>query len=322
MGTHPIFESDFDCLTDFQRQTMSVENGENAYRKRMPVGFEIATFQIPKDVAKTWNIFQKPFESTTDALEALMNKFKRGKIPYERSDEKIVCLKICTKEKDCIASSSSDNLEKRLRVVVHKLTTNTDTGFNLLEDIFECMVMNDSFQDRMAEEARRLELLGLRRIIPPSLNSEQPKTLPYHGFLRKELTDFLGNFRWQTNQRSKKPVIDPSLLLEGNQRRTRSQTTLMNKGKEADIKKSAKELFNDPKTKKNFEKIFQNKRRFDPISAEEIEHWQNIINKKARQTFSDPEFQKNLKLPTLRKSHLPSSEDILDILPLDLSIGN
>ncbi len=109
----------------------------------------------------------------------------------------------------------------------------------------------------------------------------------------------------------------------------------MNKGKEPDIKKSAKELFNDPKTKKNFEKIFQNKRRFDPVSAEEIEQWQQIINKKARKTFNDPTFQANLKLPILQKvfklvnknkqsiqSHMPSNEDILDILPLDLSIGN
>ena len=78
-----------------------------------------------------------------------MNKFKRGKVPYERSDEKIVYLKLCTKEKDCISSSSADNLEKRLRFVIHKLTTNTDTGFNLLEDIFECMVMNDSFQRKL-----------------------------------------------------------------------------------------------------------------------------------------------------------------------------
>lgn len=301
---------------------MSVPNGVNGFRNRIPIGYELATFQIPKDVAKTWNAFQKSYDSTADALEDLMNKFKPGKVPYERSEEKIVYLKLCTKEKDCISSSSADNLEKRLRCVIHKLTTNTDTGFNLLEDIFECMVMNDSFQNKMAEEARRLELLGLRRIVSPCSDSEQPKPLLYHGFLRKELVVFLGNFRGHSSQRSKRTNIDPSLLLEGNQRRTRSQTSLMNKGKEPDIKKSAKELFNDPKTKKNFEKIFQNKRRFDPISAEEIEQWQQIINKKARKTFNDPTFQANLKLPILQKSHMPSNEDILDILPLDLSIGN
>jgi len=301
---------------------MSVQNGEHGFRNRIPVGYQIATFQIPKDVAKTWNAFQKSYDSTADALEDLMNEFKRGKVPYERSDEKIVYLKLCTKEKDCISSSSTDNLEKRLRCVIHKLTTNTDTGFNLLEDIFECMVMNNSFQKKMAEEARRLELLGLRRIIPPNSDSEQPKTLLYHGFLRKELAEFLGNFRGQSNQRRQRANIDPSLLLEENQRRTRSQTSLMNKSKEPEIKKSAKELFNDPKTKKNFEKIFQNKRRFDPISDEEIEKWQQIINKKAKKTFNDPAFQANLKLPILQKPHMPSNEDILDILPLDLSIGN
>lgn len=301
---------------------MSVQNGEHGFRKRIPVGYQIATFQIPRDVAKTWNEFQKSYDSTADALEDLMNKFKRGKVPYERSDEKIVYLKLCTKEKDCISSSSADNLEKRLRFVIHKLTTNTDTGFNLLEDIFECMVMNDSFQRKMAEEANLLELLGLRRIIPSSPDSEQPNSIKYHGFLRKELAEFLGNFRG-ASQRSRKPIIDPCLLLEGNQRRTRSQTSLMNKFKEPDIKKSVKELFNDPKVNKNFDKIFQNKRRWLPsISPEEIEQWQEIINKKARKTFSDPTFQANLKIPTLTKSHLPSNEDILDILPLDLSIGN
>jgi len=251
-----------------------------------------------------------------------MNKFKRGKVPYERSDEKIVYLKLCTKEKDCISSSSTDNLEKRLRFVIHKLTTNTDTGFNLLEDIFECIVMNDSFQRKMAEEARRLELLGLRRIIPPSSDSEQPKSLLYHGFLRKELAGFLGNFRGPS-QRSRKPNIDPALLLEGNQRRTRSQTNLMNKSKEPDIKKSVQELLKNPKVNKNIEKIFQNKRKWlSTISAEEIEQWQEIINKEARTTFNCPSFQANLKVPKLTKSHLPSNEDILDILPLDLSIGN
>jgi hypothetical protein len=76
----------------------------------------------------------------------------------------------------------------------------------------------------------------------------------------------------------------------------------MNKCKEPDIKKSVKELFNDPKVNKNFDKIFQNKRRWLPsISPEEIEQWQEIINKKARKTFSDPTFQANLKIPTLTK---------------------
>ena len=76
----------------------------------------------------------------------------------------------------------------------------------------------------------------------------------------------------------------------------------MNKCKEPDIKKSVKELFNDPKVNKNFDKIFQNKRRWLPsISPEEIEQWQEIINKKARKTFSDPMFQANLKIPTLTK---------------------
>ena len=47
----------------------------------------------------------------------------------------------------------------------------------------------------MAEEANLLELLGLRRIIPSSPDSEQPNSIKYHGFLRKELAEFLGNFR-------------------------------------------------------------------------------------------------------------------------------
>ena len=38
---------------------MSVQNGEqNGFRNRIPVGYQIATFQIPKDVARTWNAFQ------------------------------------------------------------------------------------------------------------------------------------------------------------------------------------------------------------------------------------------------------------------------
>jgi len=85
---------------------MSVQNGEqNGFRNRIPVGYQIATFQIPKDVARTWNAFQKSYDSTADALEDLMNKFERGKVPYERSDEKIVYLKLCTKEKDCMIVS-------------------------------------------------------------------------------------------------------------------------------------------------------------------------------------------------------------------------
>ena len=113
----------------------------------------------------------------------------------------------------------------------------------------------------------------------------------------------------------------------------------MNKSKEPDIKKSVQELLKNPKVNKNIEKIFQNKRKWlSTISAEEIEQWQEIINKEARTTFSRPSFQANLKVPKLTKvlklvktdyfltidfkSHLPSNEDILDILPLDLSIGN
>ena len=45
-------------IDDFKRQTMSVQNGEHGFRKRIPVGYQIATFQIPRDVAKTWNEFQ------------------------------------------------------------------------------------------------------------------------------------------------------------------------------------------------------------------------------------------------------------------------
>ncbi|CAG5091657.1 Oidioi.mRNA.OKI2018_I69.PAR.g13183.t2.cds [Oikopleura dioica] len=251
-----------------------------------------------------------------------MNKFKPGELVYERSEQKIVPLTLCTKPKDTSEFNPNNYPEKRLRQLLHRLTTNTDTGFNLLEDIFECMVMNDIFQSRMTEEARIMDILGLRRIG----EREENKTIPYHGYLRTELAEHLGNLRLTNhNNRSRKSEIDPSSILsEGSQRRTRSQTSLMNKKKEptTEIAKTVKQLFEEPSVKKNFNKIFQTKRRIDPISPEEIEQWQQIINKKARKQFSDPGFLANLQVPTLRKSELPSSEEILDILPLDLSIGH
>jgi len=60
-------------IDNFKRQTMSVPNGVNGFRNRIPVGYELATFQIPKDVAKTWNAFQFGVKLVSFAFVAIQS---------------------------------------------------------------------------------------------------------------------------------------------------------------------------------------------------------------------------------------------------------
>merc|ERR1712212_28282 len=79
MGTHPIFESDFDCLTDFRFAQMSMTREENAalYMKEHRV--EALMQQLAESL-----IYQQPVDPRAhliEVLDGLIGSRERGNPP-------------------------------------------------------------------------------------------------------------------------------------------------------------------------------------------------------------------------------------------------
>merc|ERR1712227_806950 len=91
MGTHPIFESDFDCLTDNGRRTMSDKAAK----------YQVPEFDIPK-VDKDGNPLSK------NEQKRLLKEMKKQKEQAEKAAKKAASAPAAAKKE--AAEDSEDNL--------------------------------------------------------------------------------------------------------------------------------------------------------------------------------------------------------------------
>merc|ERR1712176_709648 len=65
MGTHPIFESDFDCLTDNKRKTATMAMAQQAKFK----------LKLPPEVNRILYVRNLPYKITTEEIYDIFGKF-------------------------------------------------------------------------------------------------------------------------------------------------------------------------------------------------------------------------------------------------------